>query len=418
MTQLGEPVTVVIPKPVVKKDPDPTLRVRWSKPIVTPDFNNEWRLTTPPENPDPTRKPERAKVRLLASTTRVPNGTSVTITIHRCDNDDVVTDHEKKLDGLQVQHNRVVNPKTGKPPEFIFVAKHFDCKAKKTPWDPWDKPFFYFKVSISHKGLKGETSKDFKAKPADVLRVKYWHACLSDWFADNSPSFCKKCGAEYPKGTAKCAADGTKLTHTYLSTGDEMREIAGILSGVSNHEAYQCSFDQVFDNDNDGVPEAIPVEDWGSAIRNTYCYHHASHGNVDRIFLGETGFKPADVNNTGALPSVPRYLVYLNICLAGKKPGLGNAFVGRGTQNLIGFRLSIPDSHARKMARRFYTRWAGRHHRCDPSKIAQLFWTVAPPFYKTMRPVLMGPGGGKVGPGGVPLGTFGAIKEAIGDLFG
>lgn len=388
MTQIGEGVAVAIPKPSdPTKSPDPTLTARWSRPDVTPDHNAEWPLSDPPENPDPASKPERAIVRLIAATTDVPDGTKAEITIHRCDNDAVVEDHDKVLEGLEVRAGVVVSSKTKKPPEFIFTAKHFDCKAEKTPWDPWDTPFFYFKVEVDHQGLEAQTSKDFKGEAGKVLRVGYWHACLSDWFADNEHDpTCGECEEEYP-GETHCPEHGWEL-YTGLSTQAEMREIGALLR-QPNHHVYERAFDETF------VRNSIPANAWGSAIRNCFVYHQASHGNIDTIFFGRTAFGPSSVKKTADVPSVPRYLVYLNICLAGKKSNLADAFIGRGTQNVLAFRVSIPDGDARELAQRFYKRWA-RSYGCDPGKIAPTFWEVAPFFWWTMEPVLYGPGGGKV----------------------
>jgi len=55
--------------------------------------------------------------------------------------------------------------------------------------------------------------------------------------------------------------------------------------------------------------------------------------------------------------------------------------------------MAIPDDDARLMARRFYTTWVGTYG-CDPTKIAEVFFQVAPPFWRTMGPHLFGAGGG------------------------
>jgi hypothetical protein len=309
------------------------------------------------------------------------------------------------IDGLEVRGNRVIDPATGRAPFFVFEAKH-------TPWDPWDKPFFYFKVSVDHQGLRGETPKDYRnrRRRRRVLRVRYWHASVSDAIADTP-------------------AGGN------LTTQAEMREIARLLRR-RHHRVYKRAFNQ----------NNVPVNLWGSVLRNTYCYHHASHGTIfdfgtnrslrefacptdgalflspppprqcpthavalvrtnpprspvgswqSVVVLGRTRFGAPQVNQVANVPSVPRYLVYMDTCVAGWEPSLGNAFINRGTQNYLAFRKYIPDGDARLMARRFYRKWA-RTHRCNPNRIAPIFWDVGAPFYHSMRPVLMGSGGGQI----------------------
>jgi len=203
-----------------------------------------------------------------------------------------------------------------------------------------------------------------------------------------------------------------------------MNEIAQLLR-LSHHRVYRRAFNQ----------NNVPVNLWGSVLRNTYAYHHASHGDIfdfarnrslntnanppttpvgswkSAVVLGQTWFGEAQVKQTGNVPSVPRYLVYMDTCVAGWEPSLGNAFIGRGTQNYIAFRMYIPDGDARSMARRFYRKWA-RVHRCDPSKIAPVFWDVGAPFYNSMRPILMGAGGGHI----TGSKTGNSMKQAIGGL--
>jgi len=188
-----------------------------------------------------------------------------------------------------------------------------------------------------------------------------------------------------------------------------MREIAGILRRQEHQRVYRHAFNR----------QRVPVNLWGSVLRNTYAYHHASHGDiVDRrtgaqlnvpsnppnvpvgnwrsvVVLGQTNLGDAEVNQAGNVPSVPRYLVYMDTCVAGWEPSLGNAFVNRGTQNYLAFRMYIPDGAARQMARRFYRKWAGTY-KCDPARIPQVFWDIAAAYYGSMRPVLMGQGGGAI----------------------
>jgi hypothetical protein len=124
-------------------------------------------------------------------------------------------------------------------------------------------------------------------------------------------------------------------------------------------------------------------------------------------------------------PEVPRYLAYLDCCLAGWEPSLGRAFVSRGTQYVIAFRRTIPDADAREMARKFHKKWA-QTHKLNPEKIRDLFFEVGTPFYASMRPVLVSwryepiqsPSAGMVERALADIGAvIDGVATAIGDLF-
>jgi len=354
------------------KSPDPTIAAHWQRKYVYPDHNRSW----PPKSPPTDVIPNQSKIKMIVITTNVPNGTSASISVCHAETGEEVKDG--KLDGLEIKANRVKDPATGKFPFFVFEDKH-------KPWEIWDKPFFFFKVKVEYKGLETETPKEFSTKKTEALRVLYWHASVADSIADS------------PAGGG-------------LSTRSEMREIARIMQKEPFHKVYKRAFNQ----------NNVPVSLWGSVIRNTYVYHHASHGNVvDRtnpatwissannpplgpvgnwrsvVCLGQTDFGDNEVNQTGNVPSVPRYLVYMDTCVAGWEPSLGNAFISRGTQNYLAFKKYIPDGDARAMARKFYKKWF-KTYKANPARIPQVFWDVGAAYYNSMRPVLMGKGAGSI----------------------
>jgi len=333
---------------------------------------------------------------MIVKTTHVPNGTSASISVCHAETGKEVKDG--KIEGLEVKANRVKDPKTGAFPFFTFEDKH-------EPWEIWDKPFFFFKVKVDYKGLEAETPKVFSTSETKALRIRYWHVSIADRIADT------------PAGGG-------------LSTRAEMREIARIMEKERFHRVYRRPFNQ----------NNVPVNLWGSAIRNTYVYHHASHGNVvDRtnpavwinsannpplgptgnwrsvVCLGQTDFGDAEVNQVGNVPSVPRYLVYMDTCVAGWEPSLGNAFIGRGTQNYLAFRKFIPDGAARAMARKFYKKWFNTY-KANPSRIPQVFWNVGSAYYNSMRPVLMGQGGGAISSSQAVNDIEESINEFVADL--
>jgi hypothetical protein len=323
-----------------EKEAVPTLKVKWGKAEIEPIHNKTW----PPASPPTDDIPDECKVTLEMEATDVPEGTAASLEIFHAATGAMVKNG--RMTGLKVKGNKVVDPVTGTAPEWSLPP---DYKA----WEPWDKPFFFFKASVDFKSLEAETPKDFAAKEAEALRLAYWHSCVSDAVAD---------------------AGG-------LTTGPEMTEISGIITGAAHHKSYQHAF---VAGDAANLKPLL-----GSAIRNTYVYHHSSHGNVGLIALVHVRVNAADLASKTDFPSMPRYLAYLNCCLTGKEPEFANAMIRRGTRNVIAFQLSIPDGDARAMARQFYNSW-GSVHKNDPAKIATVFYQLSPAYTGSMEPILYG----------------------------
>ena len=334
----------------VEPCPKPIIKARWSKSSVTPNHNSNW----PPGKAPLDEVPEEAKVELLVETTNVPDGTSAVIHIHHC--------HTKApvrggvLTDLVVRGNKVVDKRTGKPPQWVFEAEHL-------PWDPWNAPFFYFRVLLGYQGLTAETPRDYHKREKETLRVVYWHAAVGDADAD--------------------AADD-------LSTAEEVEAVVEKLGSPAHHRATQRVFGADrrraaarFGFGSLGVPQgAGAVSDqarkkrWGSVVRNTYAFHQASHGRVNKILLGSlndnTEIDETDVANEAVVPSVPRYLVYLSCCSAGRLNALSLAFLTRGTEFVIGFQRDVGDQAARDMAEEFYEVWVDTHN-CEPERVVDAF---------------------------------------------
>lgn len=358
------------------KAPGPKAELKWSKKEVTPNHNSAWPPATAPTD----AVPEEAKVEVKLDTKNIPDETAVVIEVRHCKTGALVP--SGKLEGLKIKGDQLVDPATNKAPVWTFEA------ANKL-WDPWDAPFYFVKAmfdfKVSGSKLALETTADYSAKPDEVLRLLYWNVCVSDAIADTP-------------------AGGN------LTTGAEMTEIAGLITGQAQHKALQQAVNQA----------NVPVSLWGSVLRNSYAYHHASHGDiVDRttgaqlnaggnnpptvavgtwrsvVVLGSTNLGDAEVNQVANVPSVPRYLVYMDTCVAGWEPSLGKAFRARGTQHYLAFRCYIPDNDARQMARDFYTKWRDQYQ-FNPDKISAVFWNVGGPYYGSMRPILIGPSGGQI----------------------
>ncbi len=360
-----ESKAAIVPCPLAEDEKLPEPRIisaKWSKPMTTPVHNKNWPPATPPTDDIP----EECKVYLLIDTEHVPEGSSATIEIYHCHTDTLVKNGT--IENLVVKGNSVNDPVTGTSPLWVFEYDH-------VLWDPWDTPYYYFKATVA--GLKTETPKDYKTMANETLQLKYLHVCVSDAVADS------------PAGGG-------------LTTRAEMYEIASILSGTSaNHKTIR----QVFN------ARRFPYNVWGSVIRNTYTYHHASHGNiVDRttgrgiitnsnpptrpvgnwrsvIILGNMNMGDNEITNAGDFPSTPKYLAYLDTCVAGWERSFADAFLARGTAHVIAFRKFIPDNDARSMARRFHKEWK-RKHNCNPDMIPDIFAKFEPRYRRSMRPVL------------------------------
>lgn len=348
---------------------EPTITARWSKESVTPDHNS----TYPPATPPTDTIPDEAQVECIVETTIVPDGTSATIEIRHCHTDSIV--HNGTFRNLEVQGNRVIDVDTNQPLVWVFRADH-------QPWDPWDKPFYYFKVTVDYQDLEEETEKDFESNETDCLRVIYWHCCVAE-------------------------------SSSLAGVLPECNTVQGILNGVAGSKAAV----QDITNINE------PLNRYGSLLRNTYVFHEASHGNVQNrstgasissvtssqppddvanpsewrsvVSITPTRFGDTEIANDASVPSVPRYLFYSSTCLTGWESSFADALIKRGTRNIIAFRRTIPDSEAPVLARKFYNCWAGTYN-LNPEKIPDCFFKEAADHYDNMHPVLFGQGGGKI----------------------
>jgi hypothetical protein len=364
------------------------LRAHWSKYEVVAAHNTNFPPATPPTD----ALPEECKVELLVDTEGVADGAPARLQVMHAVTRAAVPG--AAIEGLVVRGGKVVDPATGKPPVW-------SATARQLPWEQWDKPFFYFVAAVGE--LAGESPRDWEADPTQVVRVRWLFNLVADQLAD--------------EGIGK------------LTTRDEVNELAALVGRSPSTASHKTTIAQ----------PVIQRNEWGSVLRDCYAYHHACHGVVlclrchypivhppgrlgtpvtppaRGLYLAPTvctcgdQWQPgqsviavddfsqylghAEVADAAAVPSTPRYLAYLDCCRSGWEPSLADALIARGTQNVIGFHMAIPDDDARLMARRFYTTWVGAYG-CDPTKIAEVFFQVAPPFWRPMGPHLFGAGGG------------------------
>lgn len=366
----------------------PTITCKWSKKLAPPDHNANaaaqsltnglaprvlWvRDTDNPTGDIPV--PDECAVQAIVELTNVPDGADAVIEVFRCGTNQAVTDG--MLAGLTTQGGKVVDPFTGEPPVLAF-------QAAQAPWDPWDKPFFYFKASVDFMDLKGESEKDSSAKPEDCLRIAFWVVALA--------------------GAKDLLPD----------TLNECNDLVTIVTKIAHCKATS--------RDHDG--RLLSLAQLGSEIRNTYVYIQSSHGNVYKrsdgtpIDLDAMGDPPdkadpaiwrsaisatslpgrvgdVQVRNTDDIVSVPRYLFYASTCLTGWEPTFSKAMIERGCMYVMAFRRTIPNSEAPVLSKKFFTLWADTY-KMDPAKIPDCFDQVAPDHYKNMRPVLFSASGEK-----------------------
>lgn len=366
------------------------VRATWSKSEVLPDRNK----TFPPAVAPLDVTPDDSKVSLLVDVVGIAEETVGRIEIRHAESNRAVPGGV--FENLVVRAGKLLSRATGAPPEWTPTAAH-------QPYEEWRKPFYYFVATVGTD--VGESSRDFDNAPEQVLRVRHWHISVADAIADT------------PAGGG-------------LSTEEEMDEIADLHSIDPERRVGTTAFNQA----------VFPVADWGSVLRNSYGYHHASHGDVrcrvdgaqflddgdstptvcpldpthagrSVVFLGDVALGDAEVSNAADVPSTPRYLVYFDTCVAGWEPSFADAMIARGTQNVIAFRKYIPDGDAREMARQFYRKWI-QIYLGDPGRIASVFFSVAPPFFDSMRPVLFGAGGGAAAPAVAAAAAVGAALGA------
>jgi len=424
-TPPDEPLPDCPDAPVVPEEPeepDPTITAKWSKHEVVPNHNS----TYPPATAPTDTIPDDAKVEMIVDTTNVPDGTTASITVRHCVTGAAVTDGT--IANLVVQGNQVVDDMSGERPVFVWEAKH-------DPWSIWNKPFYYFDVTVDYRGLADETPKDFKRKRRKCVRVLYWSITWADTTS----------------GLSGVAPEGRGVRRAINKRRLKSKCI------TNNQSAH------------------TPLANVGSVFRNTYAMHIGSHGNfVERstdlptwhyqsgtinppsfTYTGARGQLPStafrstitmgrhtprfvnfpapsrrtlpfqwqcdqlgdtEVGVVANFPSMPKVLLYASCCLAGWESSFADAVVGRGCQNVIAFRKAVPDDDAKNMGRRYFRRWA--REKLDPAKVPSVFFRIGRRYYGSMRPVLFGLQAGAIagGAGTAATAQTEALNETINDL--
>lgn len=346
---------------------DATLTARWSKSEVTPNHNSQW----PPSDAPYDAVPEEAKVRMIADTTHIGDGTPATITIHHCLTDALIP--EGVVDGLEVCGNQVVDRYQPcgdfeASPNIVLCENcaHYDAVADRctgaspfgTGWTP------------PGRGRAALVCPGYADKP-------FVQCCNCAHFepSPTRPTLLGTCTSDAPwQGSTEQGAASRKLCGSFSPSSEPMG-LEPVTGGSLNSTACE--------------ENPVTTAQWGSLVRNTYVYHQTSHGtaqNGGSIALGHVLIDAADVSDTAAVPSVPRYLVYLNMCLAGKKPDLAKAFINRGTYRVLAFRVSIDDNCSIAFAKDFYETW--RDYGFDPMKINQTFFETTAPYTEQLEPKL------------------------------
>ncbi|MBN4052602.1 hypothetical protein JYT82_00655 [bacterium AH-315-K20] len=400
-----------------KEEPKATAKAKWEKEFVLPNHNSSFPPTTPPTDVIP----EIAKSRMIVETEHVPDGTPATISVSHVFGDSV---KDGTIEELEVKDNKVVSKTTGQPPVWIFESKH-------KPWEVWDTPYFRFSCSIRYQSLSAETTDDYKARKGECLRVRYWTYCLAP-----------------RSGLTGTQTEGAALKGKLDDAGIHSAAVFTGQGASSDTDAYNL---------------------FGSAMRNTYCFHIGCHGNVARradkwlptAFIHSSVDDPADFKKHGKkgklprptkswrghicygattrisfvdfaskgrvaynnhelgdteiatkadIPSVPRYLLYVSCCLVGWDASFADEVTSRGCQNVIAFRKTIGDNIAVSKATEFFDAW--KKTGLDPYKIPPIFFRVYADVYTSMRPVLFGRSGGEISSRGI-VNSANAIGSAV-----
>lgn len=393
----GPPVPPPPPPPV---EPEPTIKVRWSKHEVLPDHNSTW----PPASAPTDTVPDAAKVEMIVDVTDVPDGTPASIAVAHCVTGAQVADG--LITGLEVRGGKVVDPATGERPVWIFTARH-------DPWSIWDKPFFFFRAVVHHKGLSDETPRTTDPQGAkDCCRVLYWTVTFPDSgsglsgvlpeanairAALHKPGQKSHCKVEHRHGHTAAANLGSILRNTYAF---HVGSHGNLVEKATNRPSwyYQDIDRNPPDFSHTGADGRLPgpASNWRSTV--TVTVHSPPTVLLDGSPRGETGSWECDqFGNTEAVsaanyPSVPKNLFYASCCVAGFEGSFANALVARGCRNVIAFRMFVPDDDAAAMGRRFFEKWMAQ--KLDPAKIPDVFLAVGTDYQDTMQPVLFGAGGG------------------------
>jgi hypothetical protein len=384
----------------VQLSSSPIVSATWEKKEISPIYFNY--SPTPPAVGAPI--PPDTQVKLLVTTKGIADGTQVTISVRRCETQAEVP--KGALTTLVVRGNRVVDPTTNDAPNISFTAE-------QKPYEIWNQPFFYFRVTVS--GAFADSPRDHKAHPEQCLRVKYLVQAVAEASTMSS-----------------CRTDAENIRSV-------VNEVEGGKGAVQ-----------------DMAPPCEDVAAYAALFRNTYAVHVSSHGNCIRrddesVWMLEhdldaLGNHPVDVPNPQewkgvtcarvyieGVPgpsidydfghigkpeiteSVPAVLFYGNCCLTGYESSFADAMINRGCRWVLLFRKVIYDFEGNIMAKSFWSKWADE--KFNPDKVPDCFFRIAGDHYATMRPVLypLDKGGRApdTGSGGVNYGEIAAATVGI-----
>jgi hypothetical protein len=391
------PDEAIEPCPELKEEedePKPTITASWSKSEVVPIHNNAYPPATAPTD----AIPEDSKVVMTVDTTLVPDGTAARIIVKHCVTDAIVPKGD--ITGLEVRSNKVVDKKTGTRPFFAW-------DAEKDPWEIWDKPFYYFQVAVTHKGLRTKTPKDFAGDPGSCCRVLYWTVTFADSTANlpgvlpesnnvraamNNGALKSRCDVNNTTGHTAQANLGSLIRNTYAFHEGSHGVVVDRKSHLpTNH--WQSGNVNPPSLSYSGANGSLPVKAWQSVL--AIGSHTPASVNGPATSQFPTGATwSADqigddqIKKKADYPSMPKVLFYCSCCVAGWEKSLGSAIVSRGCQNVIAFRKFIPDDAAAAMGKKVFDEWAKK--KLDPSKVPDIFYQVGAPYYGSMRPVIFG----------------------------
>jgi len=344
--------------------------------------------------------PDDCLVSPLVQTTNVPDGTSAAIQILHCETGEQV--QGGSLEDLEVQGGKVVRSSTGNEPKVSF-------RFAQDPWRSFDKPFFHFRASVDYRGLQGETPSDFSGDEGNCLRVRYQHSCIGftgDGIAASVRTKCTRAknDLESVPHSAAVIHHFNSYTHSEAAFGSFFRNTYAVFSDSHGTLIHRTNNTSVPAHDYSELPP-VSATDYKSVV----------------CFTPSPYIDGADVANNDYFVSVPRYLYYISSCLSGFESSLADGFINGGCQNVIAYQKVIYTNKGERMARRFFTEWAGTHQ-LDPAKIPDAFLEAGSGLRDDLRPILypqsLEPSAG-LSAGAIAAIVLGAIAiVAIGVLIG
>jgi len=345
-------------------------------PSFTPKWSRDWVI------PDNVLLPNKVRAEMLVDTIYPENRPRAEITVLK-EWDNNTTVPEVRLPELKLQNKKVVKNDNACPfHKFIL---------KNDIWEKYDKLLYHFECQIDQT----------KKKTAKALKVKRWHVQAVDT-SDNNVANPNNIYQKFR------IAERTNFLNSFAGSADD--------------EAYAWDFDA----------KSTGFAAFGEKMKNAYTFVYTGHGAVmcrkcqsmfsclvnapDADFgkwttcstAGCTGsprsthciggwkanpnpsfMDGTHISDETIVPITPKYLMFSVCCGGAFETSLYDAYIGRGTEYCLGFKKSTRCDWARDYAKSFFDTWA-KTHKCDPSKIPDVFNGLQATWETKLQPDLFG----------------------------